>query len=130
MSRFLVDTQLLLWSASGSRKLPAPVARLFRDGGHEFYVSAASLWEVAIKASLGRPDFQVDAGELRDVLVENGFRELSITGAHAVAVSTLPAIHADPFDRLLIAQANTEPMVLVTADERLARYPGAIEVVG
>ena len=130
MSRFLVDTQILLWSASGSRKLPASVARLFRDGGHEFHVSAASLWEVAIKTSLGRGDFDVDAAQLRDVLVENGFRELPITCAHAVALSTLPLIHADPFDRMLVAQANAEPMVLVTADARLAQYPGTIEVVG
>lgn len=130
MSRFLVDTQLLLWSAAGSRKLPAAVARLFRDGRHEFHVSAASLWEVAIKASLGRADFSVDAAQLRDVLVANGFRELPITCGHAVAVAKLPPIHADPFDRMLVAQANAEPMVLVTADERLARYPGTIEVVG
>lgn len=129
MSRFLVDTQLLLWSASGSRKLPAAVGRLFRDGRHEFHFSAASLWEVAIKASLGRADFTADAGELRDVLVENGFHELGISAAHAVSVARLPPIHGDPFDRMLVAQANVEPMVLVTADERLARYPGAIEVV-
>jgi PIN domain nuclease of toxin-antitoxin system len=130
VSRFLVDTQLLLWSASGSRRLPAAVARLFRDGRHEFHVSAASLWEVAIKASLGRADFAVDATALRGALVTNGFRELPITCGHAVAVSRLPPIHADPFDRMLVAQANVEPMVLVTADERLARYPGMIEVVG
>ena len=130
MSRFLVDTQLLLWSASGSRRLPSAVARLFRDAGHEFHVSAASLWEVAIKASLGRADFAVDAAQLRDVLVENGFRELPITCGHAVALARLPPIHGDPFDRMLVAQANAEPMVLITADERLARYPGTIEVVG
>ena len=130
MSRFLVDTQLLLWSAAGSRKLPAAMTRLFRDGRHEFFVSAVSLWEVSIKASLGRPDFTVDSGELRDVLVENGFHELAVSCAHAVALSRLPPIHADPFDRMLVAQANAEPMVLVTADERLAHYPGTIEVVG
>ena len=129
MSRFLVDTQLLLWSASGSRKLPAAVARLFREGAHDFHFSAASVWEVAIKTSLGRADFVVDPGELRDVLVENGFRELGISATHAVAVFTLPPIHSDPFDRMLVAQANAEPMVLITADERLARYPGTIEVV-
>ena len=88
MSRFLVDTQLLLWSAAGSRKLPAAVARLFRDGRHEFYMSAASLWEVAIKASLGRADFQVDAAELRGVLADNGFRELPIACSHAVAIKS------------------------------------------
>ena len=129
MSRFLVDTQLLLWSASASRKLPAKVGRLFRDGRHEFHFSAASLWEVAIKTSLARGDFRVDAGELRDVLLDNGFHELAINGSHAVAVTGLPAIHADPFDRMLVAQANAEPMVLITADERLARYPGTIEIV-
>ena len=93
-------------------------------------MSAASLWEVAIKASLGRADFQVDAAELRGVLADNGFRELPIACSHAVAITALPAIHADPFDRMLVAQANAEPMVLITADERLARYPGTIEVVG
>jgi len=129
MSRFLVDTQLLLWGASGSRKLPAAVGRLFRDGRHQFHFSAASLWEVAIKTSLGRADFAVKAADLREVLVTNGFHELAITCGHAVAVSSLPPIHADPFDRMLVAQANAEPMVLITADEGLARYPGTIEVV-
>jgi len=130
VSRFLVDTQLLLWSASGSRKLPAAVGRLFRDGRHEFHFSAASLWEVAIKASLGRPDFTVKAGDLHEVLIGNGFHELPIAASHAVAASGLPPIHADPFDRMLVAQAIAEPMVLITSDERLARYPGTIEVVG
>jgi len=129
VSRFLVDTQLLLWNATGSRRLPARVGRLFRDGRHEFYASAASLWEVAIKASLGRADFAVDASRLREVLVDNGFRELPVTGNHAAAAQRLPALHADPFDRLLVAQAMIEPMVLVTADPRLAAYPGTIEVI-
>lgn len=129
MSRFLVDTQLLIWSATGSRKLPARVVRLFRDGRHEFHFSAASLWEVAIKSSLGRANFQLDASRLRSVLLDNGFHELAVTGSHAVAVSGLPAIHGDPFDRMLIAQAVSEPMVLITADERLARYPGTIEII-
>ena len=129
MSRFLVDTQLLIWSATGSLKLPARVVRLFRDGRHEFHFSAASLWEVAIKSSLGRADFQVDASRLQGVLLENGFHELPVTGSHAVAVAGLPAIHGDPFDRMLAAQAVSEPMVFITADERLASYPGTIEVV-
>ena len=68
MSRFLVDTQLLLWSASGSRKLPAAIGRLFREARHEFHFSAASLWEVAIKSALGRADFSVDAAEFRRAL--------------------------------------------------------------
>jgi PIN domain nuclease of toxin-antitoxin system len=129
VSRFLVDTQLLVWNVLGSRKLPARVARLFRDGRHDFYASAASLWEFAIKASAKPGEFGIDAIQLRETLLENGFRELPVTGSHAIAVSRLPAIHHDPFDRLLVAQALVEPMVLVTADEKLAAYPGNIEVI-
>ena len=129
MSRFLVDTQLLLWNVYGSRKLPARVARLFRDGRHQFFYSAASLWEIAIKASRGRADFDADAEAIRETLDENGFGELPVTAQHAVALSRLPSIHADPFDRMLVAQAMVEPMALITTDERLAAYPGTIEVV-
>ncbi|HXF77739.1 MAG TPA: type II toxin-antitoxin system VapC family toxin [Usitatibacter sp.] len=129
MSRFLVDTQLLLWNVAGSRRLPARVVRLFGDGRHEFFYSAASLWEIAIKAARGRDDFVADAAEMREALEESGFHELPVTAEHAVAVSRLPAIHADPFDRMLIAQANSEPMALITTDDRLGAYPGTIEVV-
>jgi PIN domain nuclease of toxin-antitoxin system len=129
MSRFLVDTQLLLWNVYGSRKLPARVGRLFRDGRHQFFYSAASLWEIAIKAARGREDFVADTAAIRDALEENGFKELPIAAQHAVAVSTLPPIHADPFDRMLVAQSIVEPMVFITSDERLAAYPGTIEVV-
>lgn len=129
MSRFLVDTQLLLWNVYGSRKLPARVARLFRDGRHEFFYSAASLWEIAIKAARGRDDFAANPSEIREALEANGFHELPVAGLHAVAVSALPPIHADPFDRMLVAQSLVEPMALLTSDERLAAYPGTIEVV-
>lgn len=124
-----MDTQLLLWNVYGSRKLPARVGRLFRDGRHQFFYSAASLWEIAIKAARGREDFVADTAAIRDVLEENGFKELPIAAEHAVAVSTLPPIHADPFDRMLVAQSIVEPMVFITSDERLAAYPGTIEVV-
>lgn len=129
MSRFLVDTQLLLWNVAGSRRLPARVARLFRDGRHEFFYSAASVWEIAIKSTRGRDDFVVDVSRVRDSLDRNGFRELPISAQHAVAVTTLPMLHGDPFDRMLVAQAATEPMGLITTDERLAAYTGTIEVV-
>jgi PIN domain nuclease of toxin-antitoxin system len=129
MSRFLVDTQLLLWNVYGSRKLPAPDARLFRDGRHQFFYSAASLWEIAIKAARGRADFIADPAAIRDALEANGFHELPIAAQHAAQLSSLPPIHADPFDRMLIAQAIVEPMALITSDERLAAYPGTIEVV-
>jgi Uncharacterized protein conserved in bacteria len=129
MRRFLVDTQLLLWNVYGSRKLPAPVARLFRDGRDQFFYSAASLWEIAIKAARGRKDFTADTAAIREQLEENGFHELPVSAQHAVALSLLPPIHGDPFDRMLVAQAITEPMALITTDERLAAYPGTIEVV-
>lgn len=129
MSRFLVDTQLLLWNVYGSRKLPARVRRLFGDGRHQFFYSAASLWEIAIKTASGREDFQVDPAEIRDALEDNGFHELPVSGQHAVALSTLPTLHSDPFDRMLVAQSLVEPMALLTSDARLAAYPGTIEVV-
>ena len=129
MSRFLVDTQLLLWNVYGSRKLPARVARLFRDGRHEFFYSAASLWEIAIKAARGRGDFDADTGAIRDTLEANGFHELPVAAEHAVALSGLPPIHADPIDRMLVAQSIVEPMALITTDERLAAYPGTIELL-
>ena len=129
MSRFLVDTQLLLWNVYGSRKLPARVVRLFRDGRHQFFYSAASLWEIAIKAARGREDFVADTAAIRETLEANGFHELPVSAQHAVQLSRLPPIHGDPFDRMLVAQSIVEPMALITSDARLAKYPGTIEVV-
>lgn len=88
--------------------------------------SAASVWEVAIKSALGRDDFSVDPRVLRRALLDNGYVELAISGAHAAAVLDLPPIHRDPFDRLLVAQAQVEGIALLTADATVARYPGPI----
>lgn len=129
MSRFLVDTQLLLWNAEGSRRMPARVGRLFRDGRHEFFASVASIWEVAIKSGKGRGRLNLKATDLRENLAENGFEELPVTGAHAMAIDRLPMLHGDPFDRLIVAQALVEPLVLITTDVRLGAYPGTIEVI-
>jgi PIN domain nuclease of toxin-antitoxin system len=129
VSRFLVDTQLLLWNAWGSNRLPARVGRLFRDGRHEFFASVASIWEVAIKSAQGRKGFVASAAALRENVLENGFHELPVTGTHAAAVERLPRLHGDPFDRLIVAQALVEPMVLITTDVRLGAYPGNIEVI-
>ena len=90
--------------------------------------SAASLWEVAIKKGLGREDFRVDPRVLRRGLLEHDYTELVVTGAHAVAVDTLPRIHKDPFDRLLVAQAQIEGITLLTVDEVVGRYPGPIQL--
>lgn len=99
---------------------------LLEDPQNVLLFSAASLWEVAIKRGLGRVDFQVDPRLLRRGLLDNGYDELSITSEHAVGVDSLPQIHKDPFDRILIAQAMVEGIILVTADPWVARYPGPI----
>ncbi|HEX4781460.1 MAG TPA: type II toxin-antitoxin system VapC family toxin [Usitatibacter sp.] len=127
--KLLLDTHLLLWAAGAPEKLPTTALAEIENTDNELLFSAASLWEVAIKAARGRDDFVADAGEIRETLEESGFQELPISSLHAVALSRLPAIHADPFDRMLVAQALSEPMALMTTDERLAAYPGAIEVV-
>src|SRR5262249_38241149 len=91
--------------------------------------SAASLWEIAIKQSFGRDDFKVDARLLRRGLLDNGYSELPVTSAHAVALGALPPLHKDPFDRMLIAQANVEGITLMTGDATVAKYPGAVQRV-
>ena len=91
--------------------------------------SAASIWEVAIKQGLGRVDFRADARLLRRGLLDNGYSELAVTSAHAVALDSLPPLHKDPFDRILIAQAMVEGIVLLTADARVAQYPGVVQQV-
>jgi PIN domain nuclease of toxin-antitoxin system len=127
--RFLLDTHLLLWAAGGALQLPAAAAELIDDEANLLHFSAASIWEVAVKSGLGRTDFTTDAHLLRRGLADNGYVEAPITGAHAAAVAVLPPVHRDPFDRLLVAQATLEGMTLLTADARLARYPGPIRVV-
>ena len=125
----LLDTHVLLWAAGVPERLPDDVRALLEDQDAKLFFSAASLWEVAIKSGLGRADFRVDARVLRRGLLENGYVELAVTGAHAVAVDLLPPIHKDPFDRLLIAQARVEGLTLVTADQVVARYPGPIRAL-
>lgn len=93
------------------------------------FFSAASIWEIVIKTGLGRADFQVDVRVLRRGLFDNGYSELSITSEHTIAVDHLPAIHKDPFDRILVAQANVEGITLLTSDELVAQYSGPIRAV-
>ena len=127
--KFLLDTHVLLWAAGERRRLPSDVLDLMEDAATELVFSAASLWEIAIKNSLGRSSFSVDPRLLRRNLLEHDYRELSITGAHATAVDLLPTIHKDPFDRILVAQARIEGLTLLTADSTLARYPGPIRTL-
>lgn len=126
--RLLIDTHLLLWAAGQPARLSPQARALIGDPDNELLFSPASLWEVAIKAGLGRADFRVDASRLRRGLLHNGYHELAITGEHAVAVAGLSAIHKDPFDRMLVAQSVVEDITLLTADPLVAQYPGVQRV--
>ena len=127
--RLLLDTHLLLWAAGPSPRLSLEARELIDDPDNELTFSVASIWEVAIKKSLGREDFDVDPHLLRDRLVGYGYIELPVTSDHAVGVALLPRLHKDPFDRILLAQAVREGMTLVTADARVAGYPASVHKV-
>ena len=127
--KVLLDTHVLLWAAGVQARLPQEARELIEDPDTELVFSAASLWEVAIKSGLGRDDFRVDARLLRRGLLENGYTELAVTGSHAVAVDSLPPLHKDPFDRMLVAQAQVEGFLLLTADPAVASYGGSIRMV-
>jgi PIN domain nuclease of toxin-antitoxin system len=127
--KLLLDTHLLLWAAGQPQYLSKTARSLIDDAENELLFSVASLWEVAIKSMLGRTDFHIDPKLLRRGLLDNGYTELPITSAHAVAVTSLPPIHKDPFDRLIVAQAMTEGITLVTSDQIISEYPGAIRSV-
>lgn len=127
--KLLIDTHLLLWAASTPDKLPAAARDMIEDINNVLLFSVASIWEIAIKRGLGRTDFNVDPRLLRRGLLDNGYAELAITSEHAVSVEGLPPIHRDPFDRLLIAQATVEGIILLTADDHVGEYPGPIRKV-
>jgi len=124
--RVLLDTHMLLWAGANQARLPPGVVGILDRADTVPYFSVVNIWEVAIKAALGRPDFVVDPERLRALWLANGYLELDVTGAHAVAIGQLPPIHRDPFDRMLITQARVEDMELLTSDPIIARYPGPI----
>ncbi len=127
--KLLLDTHLLLWAAGDPRRLSKRARTLIDNPDNELLFSAASLWEVAIKCGLGREDFKVDARLLRRGLLDNGYSELPIISDHVVATESLPPIHKDPFDRVLVAQATVEGVTLLTIDSLVAQYPGPIKTV-
>jgi PIN domain nuclease of toxin-antitoxin system len=127
--KLLLDTHLLLCAAGEPKRLSKQARALIDDPDHELLFSAASLWEVAIKRSLGRHDFKVDARLLRRGLLDNGYSELPIVSDHVVATESLPPIHKDPFDRVLVAQATVEGITLLTIDSIISQYPGPIRTV-
>ncbi|PFH27718.1 type II toxin-antitoxin system VapC family toxin [Burkholderia sp. JKS000303] len=124
--KLLLDTHLLLWAAAGAAELPARASALIDDPAHTPIFGVASLWEIVTKRGLDRDDFRMDPNVLRRNLLDVGYVELPITSAHALAVEQLPSIHRDPFDRLLVAQAISEGVTLLTHDQTVARYPGPI----
>jgi PIN domain nuclease of toxin-antitoxin system len=127
--KLLLDTHLLLWAAAEPDRLSAEVRSLIENPENELLFSAASLWEVAIKRGLGRHDFKADARLLRRGLLDNGYSELPIISDHIVAIESLPMLHKDPFDRVLVAQATVEGVTLLTTDSLVAQYPGPIQLL-
>ena len=124
--RLLLDTHVFIWSVMDSRQLKAATRR-YLASAEIVYVSAASIWEIAIKTRIGKMTGDVEA--FAAAIDASGFQELPITARHAAAVAKLPLHHADLFDRLLIAQAFLEPLRLVTADKVLVAYGGAVEFI-
>ena len=127
--RLLLDTHILLWAANEPERLSAATRALVENPNNDVVFSAISIWEIAIKTGRGRDDFRLHAGFFRRGLFDNGYTELPMTGAHAAALAGLPAIHEDPFDRMLVAQATVEGLTLVTSDPAIANYPGPIRLV-
>jgi PIN domain nuclease of toxin-antitoxin system len=127
--KLLLDTHILLWSAGQPEKLSDRVRTLLVEPSNMLFFSAASIWEIVIKRGLGRDDFRVDPLRLLKQLVINGYEEVAVSSDHTLAVDTLPALHKDPFDRILIAQARTEGMLLLTADTQVSLYGDGIMMV-
>jgi len=123
--RLLLDTHLLLWALSSPEKLSKRARQ--RIESSDVYPSAASIWEISINSALGK--LEADPDEVLAGVEPAGFNHLSIVGGHAAKVAGLPPIHKDPFDRLLVAQARFEPMILLTDDELLSGYGDFVEVV-
>lgn len=118
----LLDTHILLWAAGQPERLPPQARELLLDPGNSLAFSSASLWEIVIKRGLDRADFNVDPRRLWHLLLAHGYREIAVSSEHALAVGDLPELHRDPFDRILIAQARVEGLLLLTADEAVGNY--------
>ena len=127
--KLLLDTHLLLWAAGEPKRLSKAARGFLENEANELLFSAVSLWEIAIKRGLGREDFRVDPRLLRRGLLDNGYAEVAITSDHALLLDSLPPLHKDPFDRMLVSQAIGEGVLLLTTDPVVARYPGPVRMV-
>jgi len=124
--QLLLDTHLLLWAVVEPERLDVALVGMLEDPLNTPVFSVVSLWELVIKRGLDRPDFQLEPSLLRQALLEAGWRELPVQAHHILAVGQLPPLHRDPFDRLLLAQAQADGLLLITADQQLAQYPGPV----
>ena len=127
--RLLLDTHIALWAITDSPALPAEARRLILDSRNEIYVSTATIWEIAIKYGLGRGTMPISGRKAADYFDLAGYMTLDISKEHAVYVESLPPHHVDPFDRMLVAQALSEPMRLLTHDRQLAAYSDTVILV-
>jgi PIN domain nuclease of toxin-antitoxin system len=124
--KLLLDTHIILWAAGMPDRLSDTARNLLVEKDSKLFFSAASLWEIVIKRGIGRDDFKVDPHRLRKMLQQNGYCELPVTAEHVLRVDTLPLLHKDPFDRILIAQARSEAMLLLTVDSLVIQYGEAV----
>jgi PIN domain nuclease of toxin-antitoxin system len=124
--RLLLDTHVLLWGVLAPQKLSQRTRKLLDDRANTLVFSVVNIWEIVIKRSLGRDDLEIDPRAMRRGLIDNGYEELPIAPAHALALDDLPPLHKDPFDRMLIAQSRVEGLALLTADKLVLQYPGTL----
>jgi PIN domain nuclease of toxin-antitoxin system len=127
--KLLLDTQIVLWAAGQPERLSKSARTLLTTPENLLFFSVASLWEIVIKRGLGRADFEVNPRRLRKMLIAHGYSELAVGAEHVLAIEALPPIHKDPFDRLLLAQARTEGMLLLTVDASLSQYKESVLTV-
>jgi PIN domain nuclease of toxin-antitoxin system len=128
--KLLLDTHIILWAAGHPEKLSESARTLLTASENVLFFSVASIWEIVIKRGLGRKDFKVDPRRLRKMLVAHGYTELPVHAEHVLTIEALPLLHKDPFDRLLVAQARAEGMLLLTVDSAVSQYRESVKHVG
>ena len=124
--KLLLDTQILIWLLFWPEILPQNAREIIGDEKNDLHFSPVSLWEVSIKRSQNKPDFQLDARVMQESLLDKGCLEIPIISSHTITAGELPVFHKDPFDRLLIAQAMVENLFLLTSDKKTAEYPAPV----
>jgi PIN domain nuclease of toxin-antitoxin system len=124
--RLLLDTQMLIWLLYWPEILPPGARKIIEDEKNELCFSPASMWEISIKRSQNKPEFQVDARFMYETLLDKGCTEILVSSSHTIAAGGLPLLHKDPFDRLLVAQALDEKLFLLTCDKKIAEYSAPV----